>query len=104
MKARLRCTLAINLSAVSDAQYQHKEAIVLDFADHAVIPYAVSPEFSKARTLQRLTRAARIFQVGDSITKGFQDALGVLRIQVVKFVVGSTEDSIFLAMTFHDVF
>lgn len=80
--------LAINLSAVSDAQYQHKEVIVLDLANQTVIPYPVSPKFSKPNSPKRLAKAARIFQDGDSVAKEFQDALGVLRIQFAQLSVG----------------
>jgi len=53
--------LAIDFSTVSDAEYQNKQAVVLDFANESVIPNPISPKFSKAGSLQRLAKASRIF-------------------------------------------
>jgi len=52
--------LAINFSAVSDAEYQNKQAVVLDFANDSVIPNPISPKFSKAGSSQGLAEAVRI--------------------------------------------
>jgi len=43
--------LPIDFSAVADAEDQHDQAVILDFADKPVITGAVFPEFSQARAL-----------------------------------------------------
>jgi len=50
----------INLLAVSNAQDEHNEAFVFNFADKPEIAHAVFPEFSKAGALQGSPDATRI--------------------------------------------
>jgi hypothetical protein len=98
----LKC-LAIDFFAVAAAEHQNEQAVVLDLADQPVIPNAVSPKFSEPRSLQRLTKTARILQLGNPLSNKFQDTFGVLRIQPVQLALGLDESSTFHAMTFHHV-
>jgi hypothetical protein len=85
------CTVAfnsaINLLAVSDAENQHQQAVVFDLADEAERADAVSPELTQAGALQSLANASRIFQSGKPFPKKFQNAPGVLRIELAEFAV-----------------
>jgi hypothetical protein len=68
--------LAIDFFAMADAEHQHDEPIVFDLRDEPVIAYAVFPEFPKLRAVQRLSDAAGVVQLGYSLMKKLQDALG----------------------------
>jgi hypothetical protein len=62
-------TSAVNFSAMPDAEDEHNEAVVLNFADKSVIAHPVFPELSKAGALQRLPDATRIVQFGYTFAK-----------------------------------
>jgi hypothetical protein len=79
--------LAIDFLAMSDAEDQHDQAVVFDLADKPVITHAVFPELPKPRAVQRLSDAARIVKLGDSLMKELQDALGLLRVELAEFPV-----------------
>jgi hypothetical protein len=72
---------------VSDAEDQHNQTVIFDLADEPVITHAVFPELSKLRAVQGLSDAARIIQLGDSLVKEPQDALGLLRVEFPEFSV-----------------
>jgi hypothetical protein len=45
---------------MADAKDQNDQAVVFELADEPVIAYAVFPELSKPRAVQRLSDAGRI--------------------------------------------
>ena len=67
------------------AEDEHQQALIFYLADEPIISQAIFPKFSEARTLQRLSHAARIVQFGDSFLKEYQDALALLRIELAEF-------------------
>ena len=73
---------------MSNTENQNDQAVVFDLADEPVIVHAVFPELPKPRVMQRLSNAAGIVQPGYSFVKKFQDALGVLRIELAEFPAG----------------
>src|SRR5580692_2890365 len=77
--------LAIDFLAMSDAEDQHDQAVVFDLADEPVITNAIFPELSQPRAVQRLPDAAWIIQLGYSLVKEFQDALGLLPVEFNEF-------------------
>jgi hypothetical protein len=76
---------AIDFLAVSDAEDQHNQTVI--FGLEPAIINAVFPELSKLRAVQGLSDAARIIQLGDSLAKEPQDALGLLRVEFPEFSV-----------------
>ncbi|MGA7225298.1 MAG: hypothetical protein WA603_17085 [Candidatus Acidiferrales bacterium] len=78
---------AIDFSAVSDAEDQHEEAVVFDFADESIVAYAVFPEFTEERAVQGLTDAAWVIEAGYSGVEETQDAAAMLRVEFAEFPV-----------------
>ena len=73
---------------MSNAEDQHHQAVVLDFADEPVGAYLVSPKFPQGGAVQGLSDSARIVQVGYSFMEKLQNAPGVLRVEFLQFPVG----------------
>ena len=59
-----RAISAINFLAMPDAENQHDETVVFNFADQPVFANPVSPQLSEAGTLQSLPDVSRIVQLG----------------------------------------
>jgi hypothetical protein len=72
---------------MSKAKEENKQAIVLDFADQVVIAHTAFPDFTKARTGQRVPDAVRIVQPGYAIMEEFQDGLAVLGVENGEFPI-----------------
>src|SRR2546422_6453473 len=70
---------AVDFFAMANAEDQHDQAVVFDFADEAVGADAGFPELSEARAAQSLSDAARVVERGDSFVKELQDAPGGVR-------------------------
>ena len=70
-----------------DAEDQHDQAVVFDLRDEPVVTHAVFPKLSEPRAVLRLSDAARIVQLGYSLMKELQDALGLLRVEFAQFPV-----------------
>jgi len=68
--------------AMTNTQDQYDDAIILNFADDPVITHAVPPKLTQKRALHCFSEAARIVQFRDPLIKEFQDALGVLRVEL----------------------
>lgn len=48
-------TLPINLSPVTDFDDENDQAPIFNFANQAIVPYTVFPEFPETRSMQRLS-------------------------------------------------
>jgi len=70
---------SVDLAPVSDPRHENERIGVLDPRDHAIVADAVSPEFAKPVTLQRLTDRTGVIQRGDAIAKEAKNSLGGLR-------------------------
>jgi hypothetical protein len=85
--SRDRCTLGIYVPAMPEAEDQNYQTPIFDLADEPVVADAILPEFSEARTAQRLADASRIAEFGDPIVKELQDTAGLLRVEFAEFTV-----------------
>src|SRR3984893_7105703 len=90
----------ITFLAISDAEEQNHQTIVFDLTDEPVIAHAIFPELPKPRAVQRLSDAARIVQLGYSVMKELQDALGLLRVEFAQFSINLSRE---LNVVGHDV-
>ena len=72
---------------MSDAKHEHDQTVVFDLRDEPVVIHAVFPKLSEPRAVLRLSDAARIVQLGYSLMKELQDALGLLRVEFAQFPV-----------------
>jgi hypothetical protein len=66
---------------MSDAEDEHNQAVIFDLANQPVISNPVFPEFSESRTVQRLSDASGIAQLGNSFVEKLEDAFAVLSIK-----------------------
>lgn len=64
---------------MSNAENQHDQEIVCDFANEPVRAYSIFPKFPKSGAVQSLSEAARIVQLGESFMKEPQNALTMRR-------------------------
>ncbi len=72
---------------MSNAEDQHDQAVILDFADEAVGAYSISPKFPQGGAVQGLSDRARIVQVGYSFMEELQNSPGLLRVEFLQFPV-----------------
>jgi hypothetical protein len=73
---------AIYLPPVTYAEDQYDDTIILNFADEPIVTHPVCPKLTERRALHCFPNATRIVQFRYSFIKKFQDALGVLRVQL----------------------
>lgn len=78
---------AVDFLAVPHAEDEDNQAIALDLANEPVIAHAAFPKFAEPQTLQRLTDAARILEPRYSFVEEFQDAPGVLGVELFQFAL-----------------
>jgi len=79
--------LTINLSEMSKAKKENKQAIILDLADQAVIAHTAFPDLAKTRTGQSVPDAVRIVQSGHAIMEEPQDGLAMLGLENGEFPI-----------------
>jgi hypothetical protein len=72
---------------MSKTKEEYEQAILLDFADQAVIAHATFPDLTKTRTGQSVADAVRIVQFGYPIMEELQDGLAVLGVENVEFPI-----------------
>jgi hypothetical protein len=75
---------AIDILAVPNAKGKHNQAVVLNFADNAVIPRPVSSILSEAGAAERLSDFAGIFLTGYSFVKKIQNPPRVLWVELAE--------------------
>jgi hypothetical protein len=86
-KDRIKAS-AINILAVTNTKYQHDDAIILNFAYDPVVAHAVPPKLTQKRALHCFPEAARAVQFRYPLMQKFQDAIGMLRVELAQFAVG----------------
>lgn len=73
---------AIYLPTVTYAEDQYDDTIILNFADKPIVTHPVCPKLAQRRALHCFPKAPRIVQLRYSFIKKFQDAFGVLRVEL----------------------
>jgi hypothetical protein len=57
----------INFTPVADSKDENDQPLIFDFRYQPIVAHPVSPEFSEALALQRLTKFARILERNHSL-------------------------------------